>query len=146
MHIICFSFSLLFTVRFYVFMLLKTISFHLMYFFFQKFLLSKFQNVKEKNLLGIAFSLQQLYKNLSELKPEVEQCIRQGRQIAETKQSADLKEQIDSLKSQYNLLGSKVRLELHLVHGNVFPFVGVCFVCSYRWAYAGEMWCVLLFS
>lgn len=57
----------------------------------------------------------------------MEQSIRQGRQIAETKQSAHLKERLDSLKNRYNLLGSKVRLELHLMHGNFFPFVGVCF-------------------
>ncbi|GFY29514.1 dystrophin [Trichonephila clavipes] len=50
---------------------------------------------------------QHLYKVLSELKPELEQCIRQGRQIADSKQS-DLKERLEFYKNQYNLLGSKV--------------------------------------
>lgn len=53
----------------------------------------------------------------------MEQCIRQGRQISETKQSAQLKERLDSLKNQYNLLGSKVRLELHFMHGKV---ISIC--------------------
>ncbi|KAF8767648.1 Dystrophin like protein [Argiope bruennichi] len=48
-----------------------------------------------------------LYKVLSELKPELEQCIRQGRQIAGSKQS-DLKERLEFYKNQYNILGSKV--------------------------------------
>lgn len=50
----------------------------------------------------------------------MEQCIRQGRQISETKQSAQLKERLDSLKNRYNLLGSKVRLELHFMHGKSY--------------------------
>nr|XP_015911947.1 dystrophin isoform X3 [Parasteatoda tepidariorum] len=48
-----------------------------------------------------------LYKVLSDLKPELELCIRQGRQIADTKQS-DLKERLTFYKNQYNILGSKV--------------------------------------
>ncbi|XP_054723979.1 dystrophin-like [Uloborus diversus] len=48
------------------------------------------------------------YKVLSDMKPEVEQCIRSGRQINDSKHSAQLKERLDSYKKQYNLLGSKV--------------------------------------
>ncbi|GIY18071.1 hypothetical protein CEXT_62191 [Caerostris extrusa] len=48
----------------------------------------------------------QLYKVLSDLKPELEQCIRQGRQIADSKQS-DLKERLEFYKNQYNVLGSR---------------------------------------
>ena len=80
-----------------------------------------------------------MYKILSELKPEVEQCIRQGRQIAETKQSAHLKDRLDSLKNRYNLLGSKVRLELHIMHGN-FSICWCLFLAAFTFGYAGEMW------
>mgnify|MGYP000187101139 CR=1 FL=1 len=48
---------------------------------------------------------------MSELKPEVEQVIKTGRQIAEKKQvefPEKLNQQMDALKQQYNDLGGQV--------------------------------------
>lgn len=49
---------------------------------------------------------------MSELKPEVEQVIKTGRQIAEKQQvefPEKLNQQMDALKQQYNDLGGQVR-------------------------------------
>ncbi|XP_078330229.1 dystrophin-like isoform X4 [Crassostrea virginica] len=51
------------------------------------------------------------YRTMSELKPEVEQVIKTGRQIAEKKQvefPEKLNQQMDALKQQYNDLGGQV--------------------------------------
>lgn len=58
------------------------------------------------------------------MKPELEKCIRQGRQ-ADSKQP-DLKERLDFYKNQYNLLGSKVRRELQFLHGDLSTNVSIC--------------------
>ncbi|XP_037520470.1 dystrophin [Rhipicephalus sanguineus] len=51
------------------------------------------------------------YKTLSEVKSEVEQVIRQGRQLAESGEAdrpCNLNQKLDSIKSHYNQLGAKV--------------------------------------
>ncbi|XP_077541931.1 dystrophin isoform X3 [Haemaphysalis longicornis] len=51
------------------------------------------------------------YKTLSEVKGEVEQVIRQGRQLAESGDAdrpRDLNQKLDTIKSHYNQLGAKV--------------------------------------
>lgn len=57
------------------------------------------------------YILQKLYKNLSEVKSEVEMVIKTGRQIVQrqqTEQPKELDDRLTSLKLLYNDLGAQV--------------------------------------
>ena len=80
------------------------------------------------------------YKVLSELKPQLEQLLKQGRSIVDKKQVDEPKEltrQLDELKQKYNELGScvtsakseleralKMAKKLHKEHAHVADFLG----------------------
>ena len=61
--------------------------------------------------------MQKFYKTMSEIKPEVEYVIKNGRQVVEKKQvdfPDKLSAQLDAIKQQYNDLGASVSIAGHL--------------------------------